>query len=178
MMSFLALNLQVAEAAVAAQEDEQLSRLVPRAAPAAARLASVHAHGRRAQLLDPEAIRRRSIQQAVFARAISNHRYRRRERLRIPLQRRYSAFPHKTTVDQMFSDEAFALWDNTRPSAYSTAATILQSSILRSFRMRAIKLELLDRLFPRGTTVSLPNQRQRFVELFPALAQALVQTPA
>ena len=74
--------------------------------------------------------------------------------------------------------EAFALWDNTRPSAYSTAATILQSSILRSFRMRAIKLELLDRLFPRGTTVSLPNQRQRFVELFPALAQALVQTPA
>jgi hypothetical protein len=27
-------------------------------------------------------------------------------------------------------------------------------------------------------TVGAPNQRQRFVELFPALAQALVQTPA
>ena len=40
------------------------------------------------------------------------------------------------------------------------------------------QLELLDRLFPRKTTVGAPNQRQRFVELFPALAQALVQTPA
>jgi hypothetical protein len=36
----------------------------------------------------------------------------------------------------------------------------------------------LDRLFPRKTTVGAPNQRQRFVELFPALAQALVQTLA
>jgi len=58
------------------------------------------------------------------------------------------------------------------------AATILQSSILRSLRMRAIKLELLGRPFPRETTVGAPKQRQRFVELFPALAQALVQTPA
>jgi hypothetical protein len=40
------------------------------------------------------------------------------------------------------------------------------------------QLELLDRLFPRKTTVGAPNQRQRFVELSPALAQALVQTPA
>jgi len=40
------------------------------------------------------------------------------------------------------------------------------------------QLELLDRLFPRKTTVDAPNQRQRFVELFPALVQALVQTPA
>ena len=40
------------------------------------------------------------------------------------------------------------------------------------------QLELLDRLFPLKTTVGAPNQRQRFVELFPALAQALVQTPA
>jgi hypothetical protein len=28
------------------------------------------------------------------------------------------------------------------------------------------------------TTVGAPNQRQRFVDLFPALAQALVQTAA
>jgi hypothetical protein len=40
------------------------------------------------------------------------------------------------------------------------------------------QLELLDHVFPRKTTVGAPNQRQRFVELFPALAQALVQTPA
>ena len=40
------------------------------------------------------------------------------------------------------------------------------------------QLELLDRLFPRKTTVGAPNQRQRFVELFPALAQALAQAPA
>ena len=40
------------------------------------------------------------------------------------------------------------------------------------------QLELLDHLFPRKTTVGALNQRQRFVELFPALAQALVQTPA
>jgi hypothetical protein len=32
------------------------------------------------------------------------------------------------------------------------AATILQSSVLRSFRMRAINWRLLDRLFPRKTT--------------------------
>jgi hypothetical protein len=44
--------------------------------------------------------------------------------------------------------------------------------------MRAIKLELLDRLFPRKTTVGAPNQREHFVELFPTLAQALVQTLA
>jgi hypothetical protein len=36
------------------------------------------------------------------------------------------------------------------------------------------QLELADRLFPRKTTVGAPNQRQRFVELFPALAHALV----
>jgi hypothetical protein len=66
-------------------------------------------------------------------------------------RRRYSAFPHETTVDQMFSGEQFEAYRTliTRPSASSTAAAILQSSILRSFRMRAIKLELLDRLFPR-----------------------------
>src|SRR4051794_9513437 len=56
------------------------------------------------------------------------------------------------------------------------AATILQSSILRSFRMRAINWSCC--LFPRKTTVGAPNQRQRFVELFPTLAQALVQTSA
>jgi N-acetylmuramoyl-L-alanine amidase len=38
------------------------------------------------------------------------------------------------------------------------------------------QLELVDRLFPCKTPVGAPNQRQRFVELFPALAQALVQT--
>src|SRR5262245_61401988 len=39
-------------------------------------------------------------------------------------------------------------------------------------------LELLDRLFPRKMMVGAPNQLQGFAELFPALAQALVQTPA
>jgi hypothetical protein len=141
----------------------------------------VHAAGRERDYWTPKSYEGGAFNKRfllALARPYQIIAHRRRERLRIPLQRRYSAFPHKTTVDQMFSDEAFALWDNTRPSAYSTAATILQSSILRSFRMRAIKLELLDRLFPRKTTVSAPNQRQRFVELFPALAQALVQTPA
>jgi hypothetical protein len=68
--------------------------------------------------------------------------------------------------------------DITRPSAYSTAATILQKLDPAEFPDARNQLELLDRLFPRKTTVGAPNQRQRFVELFPASAQALVQTPA
>ena len=48
--------------------------LLPRAAPAAARVAVSACSRPRAQLVDPEELRRRSIQQAVFARAISNHR--------------------------------------------------------------------------------------------------------
>jgi hypothetical protein len=44
--------------------------------------------------------------------------------------------------------------------------------------MRAIKLELLDRLFPRKTTVGAPNQRQHFVELFPCVGAAALQAPA
>jgi hypothetical protein len=66
---------------------------------------------------------------------------------------------------------------SSRTSSEPMAATILQSSILRSFRTRAINWSCSDRLFPPKTTVGAPNQRQRFVELFPALAQALVKNP-
>jgi hypothetical protein len=70
-------DLQALRAGSAAREDEQIPRLVPRAAPAAARLAVGACSWPRARLLDPEELRRRSIQQAVFARArwsTSNHR--------------------------------------------------------------------------------------------------------
>jgi hypothetical protein len=43
--------------------------------------------------------------------------------------------------------------------------------------MRAIKLELLDRLFPRKTTVGAQNQRQHFVELFPRVGAGALANP-
>src|SRR5262249_41023469 len=70
-------DLQAPRAGSAAREDEQIPRLVPRAAPAAARLAVSACSRPRARLLDPEELRRQSIRQAVIARArssITNHR--------------------------------------------------------------------------------------------------------
>jgi hypothetical protein len=58
------------------------------------------------------------------------------------------------------------------------AATILQSSILRSFRMRAINWSCSTVCFRARRRSARRTSDSSFVELFPALAQALVQTPA
>ena len=80
-------------------------------------------------------------------------------------RRRERLFPHETTAYRALGyHTTFCLFDRRDD---------FPNSILRSFRMRAINWG-----WSTKTTVGAPNQRQRFVELFPALAQALVQTPA
>src|SRR6516162_292310 len=155
------LNLQALRAGSAAREDEQIPRLVPRAAPAAARLAVSACSRPRAQLLDPEKLRRRSIQQAVFAHAISNHRS-----------------PATRTTTYSTTSGAIRLFRTAyRALGYHTTFCLFDrrddfaNSILRSFRMRAINWSWSTVCF-RARRRSA--RRTRFVELFPALARALV----
>jgi predicted acylesterase/phospholipase RssA len=88
-------------------------------------------------------------------------------------KRRYSAFPHETTVDQMFSEEQFEAY---RALGYHATFGLFdrRDDFAKldpaEFPDARKQLELLDRLFPRKTTGGAPNQRQRFVERFPASA--------
>ena len=83
-------------------------------------------------------------------------------------KRRYSAFAHETTAYRALGYyTTFCLFDRRDDCCKLDPA---------EFPDARNQLELVDRLFPRTTTVGARNQRQRFVELFPALAQTLVQT--
>jgi Patatin-like phospholipase len=85
-------------------------------------------------------------------------------------RKRYSAFPHETTLDQMFSEEqfeayralgyhaAYGLFDRRDAFAHLDPA---ENPLVRG------QLDLLDRLFPHVTTGGAPGQRLRFAEWLP-----------
>jgi hypothetical protein len=83
-------------------------------------------------------------------------------------RRRYSAFPHETTVDQMFSGEQFEAY---RALGYHTTFGLFDRR---------------DDFAKLGSTVCFRARRRSArrtsdsgsSNCFPALAQALVQTPA
>jgi predicted acylesterase/phospholipase RssA len=87
-------------------------------------------------------------------------------------KRRYSAFPHETTIDQMFSEEQFEAY---RALGYHAAFGLFDRRDdfakldIAEFPRACEQVELLDELFPRVTDVSTSGQRQRFVEWLPSV---------
>ena len=82
-------------------------------------------------------------------------------------KRRYAAFPHETTVDQMFSEEQFeayrALGFHAAYGLFDRRDDFAKLDINEFPKVRE-QLELLDRLFPRVTESDIPGQRQSFVD--------------
>jgi hypothetical protein len=88
-------------------------------------------------------------------------------------RKRYSRFPHETTVDQMFSEEQFEAY---RALGYHAAFGLFDRrdgfaclDPNECPQMRA-QLALLDQLFPRASAAGLPRQHQRFGDRAPANA--------
>jgi hypothetical protein len=88
-------------------------------------------------------------------------------------RKRYSRFPHETTVDQMFSEEQFEAY---RALGYHAAFGLFDRrdgfaclDPNECPQMRA-QLALLDQLFPRASAAGLPRQHQRFGDRVPANA--------
>jgi hypothetical protein len=80
-------------------------------------------------------------------------------------KKRYSRFPHETTLDQMFSEEQFEAY---RALGYHAAFGLFDRR--DSFAHLSpdecpealVQIALLDRLFPRVTTGGAPTQRENF----------------
>lgn len=82
-------------------------------------------------------------------------------------KKRYSAFPHETTLDQMFTEEQFEAY---RALGFHAAFRLFD----RSDRFAHLdpnenpdvpgEIDLLDRLFPRAPDGSLPNRKTTFAE--------------
>jgi hypothetical protein len=91
-------------------------------------------------------------------------------------KRRYSAFPHETTLDQSFSEEQFEAY---RALGYHAAFGMFdrRDDFAKldpaEFPDARKQVELLDRLFPRKTPGGAPNQRDCFVEWLPAVSPGL-----
>jgi len=92
-------------------------------------------------------------------------------------KRRYSAFPHETTLDQMFTEEQFEAY---RALGYHAASGLFDRRDdfakldLAEFPEARKQVELLDELFPRRTAGGAPNQRNCFAEWLPAASRPLV----
>jgi hypothetical protein len=82
-------------------------------------------------------------------------------------KRRYSQFPHETTLDQMFSEEQFeayrALGFHAVYNLFDRSDRFAHLDPAKCPHTRA-QIALLDRLFPRVTTDVAPGQHQRFAE--------------
>lgn len=82
-------------------------------------------------------------------------------------RRRYSDFPHETTVDQMFSEEQFEAY---RALGYHAAYGLFDrrddfAKLDEAERPCTPEhLDLLDRLFPRVTAADAPRQHTRFAD--------------
>jgi hypothetical protein len=86
-------------------------------------------------------------------------------------RKRYSAFPHETTVDQMFSEEQFEAY---RALGYHAAYGLFfrRDDFAKldpdDFPKMREQVALLDRLFPRVPEDGPPAQHRRFVDRLPA----------
>src|SRR5919201_707387 len=82
-------------------------------------------------------------------------------------KRRYSQFPHETTLDQMFSEEQFeayrALGFHAVYNLFDRSDRFAHLAPAKRPHTRA-QIALLDHLFPRVSTDAEPGQRQRFAE--------------
>jgi hypothetical protein len=82
-------------------------------------------------------------------------------------KRRYSQFPHETTLDQMFSEEQFeayrALGFHAVYNLFDRSDRFAHLDPAKRPHTRA-QIALLDHLFPRVSTDAEPGQRQRFAE--------------
>jgi Patatin-like phospholipase len=82
-------------------------------------------------------------------------------------KRRYSQFPHETTLDQMFSEEQFeayrALGFHEVFGLFDRSDRFAHLDPAKCPHTRA-QMALLDHLFPRVSTDAAPGQRQRFAE--------------
>jgi len=82
-------------------------------------------------------------------------------------KRRYSQFPHETTLDQMFSEEQFeayrALGFHAVYKLFDRNDRFAHLDPAKCPHTRA-QIALLDHLFPRVSTDAEPGQRQRFAE--------------
>jgi len=85
-------------------------------------------------------------------------------------KKRYPAFPHETTLDQMFSEEQFEAY---RALGYHAAYGLFDRRDTfakldpRDYPDYASELALLDREFPRAPGWGLPTRHQYFVEWLP-----------
>src|SRR5207249_755778 len=86
-------------------------------------------------------------------------------------KRRYSQFPHETTLDQMFSEEQFEAY---RALGYHAAFGLFDRRDdfakldLAEFPEARKQVELLDQLFPRKTASGAPNERSSLADWLPA----------
>jgi hypothetical protein len=84
-------------------------------------------------------------------------------------RKRYSDFPHETTLDQMFSEEQFEAY---RALGYHAAYGLFDRRDdfakldIAEFPQARVQVELLDRLFPRVTT-GTPGPHRRFADWLP-----------
>jgi hypothetical protein len=85
-------------------------------------------------------------------------------------KRRYAAFPHETTLDQMFSEEQFEAY---RALGYHAAYGLFDRRDdfakldLADFPQARAQIDLLDQLFPRVTPGG-PGQKHRLADWLPA----------
>ena len=92
-------------------------------------------------------------------------------------RKRYSAFPHETTLDQMFSEEQFEAY---RALGYHAAYGLFDRRDdfakldPKEFPQARTQVELLDELFPRVMTGGPSTHRRRFVDWLPAVADRAV----
>jgi Patatin-like phospholipase len=88
-------------------------------------------------------------------------------------RKRYSRFPHETTVDQMFSEEQFEAY---RALGYHAAFGLFdrRDGFARldpnECPQMRVQLALIDQLFPRASAAGLPRQHQRFGDWVPTNA--------
>ena len=96
-------------------------------------------------------------------------------------KKRYDAFPHETTLDQMFSEEQFEAYRALgfhAANRFFTGATISPISIRRNIRDVRDHLEFLDEMFPvtAAPDPCWPRQHGTFVDWLTAdAANAVTQ---
>src|SRR5262249_42709720 len=85
----------------------------------------------------------------------------------IHYKKRYSAFPHETTLDQMFSEEQFEAY---RALGYHAAHGLFDRHDnfahldADEFAETPKQLAVLDQLFPRVTTSNMLGSHQKFAD--------------
>jgi hypothetical protein len=89
-------------------------------------------------------------------------------------KRRYSAFPHETTLDQWFTEEQFEAY---RALGFHAAFNLFDRSDAfahldpnQNPNVRP-QIELLDRLFPRAASAAPPVEKPKFVDWLPPKAK-------